>query len=67
MKQYEIHYVERGGFPGSCFAWEEAGSDKAMKESAEPFFNQSANRGHCGIRIFRMPERKCIFKKFYHA
>lgn len=67
MKSYEIHYIERGGFPGACFDWLEFESDKQAKANYEPYFNRSVNRGHCGIRIFRMPERKCIFHKFWKA
>lgn len=69
MKEYEVHHVERGGFPGSCLTSFEAANDKAAKIYVENecLFNRSANTGHCGIRIFRMPDRKVIFKKFYHA
>ena len=72
MKRYEVHYVERAGFPGACFDSFEAATDKAAKAEHEPYFNHSANTGHCGIRIFRISplgwdSRKCIFKKFWHA
>ncbi len=69
MKQYEVHHVERGGFPGACFAWFEAPTDKSAKCPScwEPHFNRSVNTGHCGIRIFRAADRKCIFKKFRSA
>jgi hypothetical protein len=67
MKSYEVHYVERGGFPGACFAWFEAKTDKEARTKYEPYFNRSVNTGHCGIRIFRVADQRCIFKKFRGA
>ncbi len=72
MKTYEVHYVERGGFPGAPFDEFEAPTDKAAKLEYEPYFNRSVNRCHCGIRIFKQDlnapnGHKCIFHKFYHA
>jgi len=67
MKQYEVHYVERGGFPGAIFDYFEAPTDKEAKKKWEPYFNRSVNRCHCGIRICRMSDRKVIFQKFHHA
>ena len=67
MKTYEVHYVERGGFPGAWFETFEAETDKAAKHDYEYYLNQSLNRNHCGIRIFRMPEEKCILTKLKGA
>ena len=68
MKKYEVHYVHRGGFPGNCFDEFEAETDKKVKAHLwRSYFNKSVNRGHCGIRIFRMPDNKCIFTKLWKA
>lgn len=68
-KIYEVHYVERAGFPGAHFETVEAPSDKALKQSPELelLFNRSINRGHCGIRVFRLSDGRCIYKRFKGA
>ena len=67
MKKYEVHYVHRGGFPGNCFDEFEAETDKKAKILYRPYFNKSVNRGHCGIRIFRVSDNRCIMTKLWKA
>ena len=67
MKQYEVHHVEKHGFPGVYFASFEASSDKKAKDQYKPYFDQSKNENHCGIRIIRVSDRRCIFRKFFHS
>ena len=71
MKDYSVEYVERGGMPGASFDTFQARSNKEAKGEYEIYFNQSVNRGHCGIRMYRVDpdtgERKCIFSKFRGA